>query len=382
MGQVSVVPCQSYDPAVCRQALLDVLEPLGGLGFVKPGMRIGIKANLVSFMKPEAAATTHPVLLGELARLICQRGGKPVIGDSPGGLYTAAYVKNVYRATGMYDTLPAGAELNMDFTQRQASFPGAAVAGTFQYTAWLDGCDAIIDFCKLKSHGMMGMSAAAKNMFGAIPGTMKPEYHYKYPNPADFARMLVDLDEYFRPVLSLADAVVGMGGNGPTAGDPKPMGALLASPSPHALDLACAHLIGLEREDVPTLQAAYERGLIPARWEELSIAGDLEALVVRDFRNIRAKNDILFWRQGKNPLQRLGGRVIRACLSARPRLRREECVGCGKCAQICPAKAITMRENRSVIDRGRCIRCFCCQEFCPKGAMKVSRPAVARMLNR
>ena len=31
--------------------------------------------------------------------------------------------------------------------------------------------DAIIDFCKLKSHGMMTMSAAVKNLFGTIPGT-------------------------------------------------------------------------------------------------------------------------------------------------------------------------------------------------------------------
>ena len=34
--------------------------------------------------------------------------------------------------------------------------------------------DAIINFCKLKTHGMMGMSAATKNLFGTIPGTQNP----------------------------------------------------------------------------------------------------------------------------------------------------------------------------------------------------------------
>ncbi len=388
MADVAIVSCPGYEPAACRQALLDALAPVDGLGFVRPGMRVGVKANLVSFMKPEAGATTHPVLLSELTKLLLERGaGSVVIGDSPGGLYTAAYVKNVYRATGMHEVEKAGAELNMDFSQKEAECPEGKVAKRFTYTGWLDGCDALIDFCKLKSHGMMSMSAAAKNMFGAIPGTLKPEYHYKYPNAADFARMIVDLDEYFKPALSIVDGIVGMDGNGPTMGDAKPMGILGASQSPHALDLVCAHLIGLEREDVPTLEAARERGLIPASWRELEIAGDVEALRVPDFNNIRTKSDVVFFGEmllgeGNSPFKRAFAKLMQKALSSRPAPAAGECVGCGKCAEICPAKAIAMRRGLPHIDRSRCIRCFCCQEFCPKGAMKVARPAIARMLNR
>ena len=382
MTQVSVVSCACYDGVVCRRALEEVLAPLGGLDFVRPGMRVAIKANLVSFMKPEEAATTHPVLLAELVKLLRERGAEVVIGDSPGGLYTAAYVKNVYRATGMYEVEKAGAVLNEDFSQKTAEYPEAAVAHSFQYTAWLDGCDCIIDFCKLKSHGMMGMTAAAKNMFGVIPGTMKPEYHCKYPDPRNFARMLVDLDEYFKPVLSIVDGVIGMEGNGPTAGKPRYIGVVAASPSPHALDLVCAKLIGLRREDVPTLEAAYERGLIPADWHELSVTGDVEKLALTDFDNIRTKNDLLFKNTFHGKLGEWFGKLVQACLASEPRVKKDECVGCGKCGQICPASAISMKKGVPVIDRTRCIHCFCCQEFCPKGAMKVSRPLVARILNR
>lgn len=382
MERVVLTPCTCYDEAVCRRALLQVLEPIGGLELFQSGMRVAIKANLVSFMKPDAAATTHPVLLAELVKLLRERNVEVVVGDSPGGLFTPAYVKNVYRATGMYEVQKAGAVLNDDFSQKTAEYPDAAVAHSFQYTGWLDSCDAIIDFCKLKSHGMMGMTAAAKNMFGVIPGTMKPEYHYKYPDPRDFARMLVDLDEYFRPVLSIADAVIGMDGNGPTAGNPKYIGVVAASRSPHALDLLCAHLIGLRREDVPTLEAAYERGLIPGTYTELDIVGDAEALAVRDFENIRTKNDLLFKNTFKGKWGEWFGKAVRACLSAEPRVHRAECVGCAKCAGICPAGAIVMKNRLPGIDRSRCIHCFCCQEFCPKGAMKVSRPPVARLLNK
>ena len=76
MAEVSIVHCEKYDMETAEAALLQVLEPLGGLDWVKSGVRVAIKANLVSFLKPEAAATTHPVLLCALTKLLVQRGGR------------------------------------------------------------------------------------------------------------------------------------------------------------------------------------------------------------------------------------------------------------------------------------------------------------------
>ena len=39
-------------------------------------------------------------------------------------------------------------------------------------------------------------------MFGAIPGAMKPEYHFRYPRYEAFADMIVDRDEYFRSTVA------------------------------------------------------------------------------------------------------------------------------------------------------------------------------------
>lgn len=180
--KVSVSKCYQYTLDEARDALVAALEPFGGLDWVQEGMRIGIKANLVTYFRPEAAATTHPILLCALVHLLQDRGASVIIGDSPGGLYNHAYVNRIYSATGMRDVEAAGAILNQDFSVKEANFPEAKAASTFIYTSWLDNVDAIINFCKLKTHGMIGMSAAAKNMFGAIPGTTKPEYHYRFPN--------------------------------------------------------------------------------------------------------------------------------------------------------------------------------------------------------
>ena len=85
MADVSIVRCEKYDMEAAEAALLQVLEPLGGLDWVKSGMRVAIKANLVSSLKPEAAATTHPVLLCALTKLLVQRGRRWWWGTAPAG---------------------------------------------------------------------------------------------------------------------------------------------------------------------------------------------------------------------------------------------------------------------------------------------------------
>lgn len=379
---VSVVPLSEYNLDSARAALSELLRPIGGLDFVRAGMRIAIKANLVSAMAPDTAATTHHVLLSALTEMLVERGATVIIGDSPGGLYNAAFVGKVYRTSGVTECENHGAVLNRDFGEKTATFEDATVLHSFTYTSYLDGADAIINFCKLKSHGMMSMSCAAKNMFGTIPGIIKPEYHYRFPKYLDFANMLLDLDEYFHPVLSIADAVVGMEGNGPTAGTPRPIGCLLASHSPHTLDMVAARIIGLDPVGVPTVAAAIDRGLLPSNVTEVNVIGDAEKFYLTDFETVTEKRSLEFTGNGKNPIKRLFGKIAGAILKTRPVLKKDLCIGCGVCKNICPAKAIVIKDKKAVIDRSLCIRCFCCQEFCPKSAMKVRRTALGAIFHR
>ena len=379
---VSVVPCDAYEPARAKAALLELLAPLGGLDFVHPGDRVVIKANLLTFLKPDKAATTHPVLLSALAELLRERGASVIIGDSPGGPFSLPYLKRVYAATGLNDCEKAGVILNQNTEIREADFPEARVMKHFTYTAYLDDCDHIIDFCKLKTHGMMGLTGGCKNMFGAIPGTDKPEYHYRYPNPTDFSRMLVDINAYFKPVLTICDGIMAMEGNGPSQGRPRKMGLLAASRSPHKLDLVLAALIHMTREDVPTLEAAFERGLIPAAVEELAVTEGWEKFICPDFETIGVKRGLLFTDEAAGFVGKLWARILKAAVQPRPEPRLEDCIGCAECAKVCPAKAIAMAEKKPSIDYKQCIRCFCCQEFCPIGAMKVRRTPISRFLER
>ena len=375
----AVVPCASYSDAL--PCLTRALEAIGGLDFVTPGMRIVIKANLVAPMAPEACATTHPALLAALTKLLIARGAEVTVGDSPGGVWNAAALAACYRATGMHEVEAAGAKLNRNTAYHTESIDGVAMR-RLTYTDYLDDCDAVIDFAKLKSHGMVGMSAAVKNMYGVIPGLIKPQTHYLYPDVNDFADMLVDINERFKPRLTLIDAVDGMEGNGPTAGTPRHIGALIAALSPYEADAAAARLIGLDTDGVPTLLAAKRRGLCSGRLEDIALYGDPDAIAVPDFKKVPRKS-ITFLKGSK--LGFMSGTVERL-LEQRPKPVKRKCVGCKKCMGLCPAKAITMvtRGGRSYprIDRSKCIRCFCCQEFCPKAAMIVHRSAIVRILQK
>ena len=379
---VAVTECRSYLPEVCAPALRRLINQIDGLGFVKPGMKIGIKVNLIAALKPERAATTHFELVCALCDLIREKGATPIVGDSPGGAYNAAALRIVYRATGMSEALQHGGFLNDNFSQKEARFEDAKEAKTFAYTAWLDDVDAIINFAKLKTHGMMGMTAAVKNLFGAVPGSIKPEYHFRFPSEERFAGMLIDLNEYFKPQLNLIDAVIGMEGNGPTAGTPRSIGALIASRSPYCADLLAAKLIGISDAEAPTLRVSKSMGLCPDSVESLEILGDFAPFVIEDYGLIKNRRGLEVLTTPKTAAGRLLAKSLRSLLAPKPVVLKKVCVQCKKCAEVCPAGAITVAPKPAKIDRSKCIRCFCCQEFCPKGAIEVHRPGFARLASR
>lgn len=378
----ALVPCTDYEPETVRTALMAALEALGGLDWVRPGMRIGLKLNLCAAMKPESAATTHPVMAAELTKLLVERGATVVVGDSPGAPFTAAALNNVYRVAGLKAVEEAGGELNHDFETLTVDFPEARTIKSFAYSHWLQECDEIINFCKLKSHGLMGITAAVKNLYGVIPGFTKPEYHFRYPDPLAFANLQVDLNEYVKPRLCLCDAVDIMEGNGPTKGTPRHLGLLLAGKSPYELDRLACYLLGVKEEENLILTAAKERGLLSGdAAETLCTVTDPTPWRVTDFVRsgattgwfVRTPDDPLFRRILKNGIYLL--------LRSKPALK-EGCTGCGHCAKICPANAIMIVNKKAVINRKKCVRCFCCQEFCPTGAMQVQRSPMARLINK
>lgn len=52
-------------------------------------------------------------------------------------------------------------------------------------------------------------------------------------------------------------------------------------------------------------------------------------------------------------------------------LVQEWCEGCGKCVARCPMSALTLAENKAVVDSARCVLCGYCASVCPEFCLKV-----------
>lgn len=378
---ISVCSCENYEYGRLKAALLRSFENLGGVGkFINKGDRVLLKVNLVMKKKPEDAATSNPEFVAALSEILIEHGAEVIIGDSPGGLFNDIVLQGIYKTCGMsYAAEKSGAKLNHNTGSVNMQNPRAKKLKTLTVTDMLNDVDKVISVSRLKAHGMTRFTAAVKNMFGTVPGTIKAEYHFNCPDVSHFAELLVDICLNANPVLSFIDAITAMEGNGPTAGTPRDIGVILAGESPYTLDLAASRIISAEPSSLPTLKESIDRGLCPASPDKLNYIGDdINSFVVNDFK-LPEKHSLHFL--GSNPPKALA-KLVNLYVQPRPTVNQRLCIGCGDCARNCPAKTIYMESRKPKIGLENCIRCFCCQELCPKKAIDIKHPKIFKLLSK
>lgn len=376
MQFVSIERCDDYDELKVYKAIEKAIDNLGGWGkYIKPGSKVAIKPNLLMCKKPEEAATTHPAVMKAVITQIQKAGGLVTIAESPGGPYNLSMLKHVYKMTGAERIADeTGAILNYDLRVETICQPEAIYLKKFEFIKPLADADVVINLPKLKTHGSMTYTGAVKNMFGAVAGTSKTDLHMRMPDYNKFADCLIDIYLSTKPTLNIMDAIIGMEGYGPTSGDPKPIGLLLASTNGFSLDVTACKLVNLPLDLVPLLFQAKERGLID---EEITILGEqLENVAVKNFKIPEHSAD------GSHRSIRRGlTKYFRPLLKPRPVIQSDLCAKCGDCVKNCPPKVIHMEKGKApVIDYKGCIRCFCCQELCSHNAVKIHRNVLSKLL--
>ena len=368
---VALVQAQQYDPALIDRAVERLLELLNIPSEWFCGKRVLIKPNLLMRRQPQEATTTHPLLIKSLADWLYRaKAAQVIIADSPGGLYTPVALRGIYQTCGMQQAAEqSGAVLNFDVGYQTVAAKDACICREFNLIHPVVQADLILSVGKLKTHCMTGLSGGVKNLFGCIPGLQKPQMHYRFQNTGDFCSMLVDLAQTVAPVLTIIDAVDAMEGNGPSGGTVRHTGCLIASRSPFCLDLFLSRLIALKPQQAPTVLHSIRRGLCPDDPSMLRVLNpDSLPLTIPDFVHPQSKT--VDFSGNLPPFLRPAVQKAAKLLSPRPVIDPERCIGCGKCAQSCPAQIIRIQEHKAKMQRG-CIRCYCCHEMCPVKAIHI-----------
>ncbi len=371
-SQVSITSCSDYTYPHVQSAVKTCLDNIGGLErFVKKDQRVLIKPNLLSAKDPSRAITTHPAVVQAVTEQVQRLGAVPILGDSPGGVDRG--IKRVWENTKLSEVAgQTGAKL--------VAFESSGVYGkttpegkTYHIARPVIDADVIISLAKLKTHTLTLMTCAVKNMFGSIPGFRKGEYHKEAPKPKDFAGVVVDIFSLTRPHLTLVDAVVCMEGDGPSSGDPKYLGLLLASTDAVALDMVAAKMMGFKEGEIDTTRLAQEKGLGAESFDQIEIMGEsLNELALPKF--VLPSNRLI--KMIPNFLLKLIGPFV----WVRPNILESNCINCNICVENCPTQTIRKGENRPSFDYTNCINCMCCHELCPEKAIYLEKSRIAKRI--
>ncbi len=375
---VIAVPCDSYEPERVYEAVCLGVRELGGLEtLLRPDEAVLVKPNFLKPADADSAVTTHPSVLCAVLRMLEAYGCQNVrFGDSPGHDVGA----HVADRLGLSRNMPLyGAAFAPMTEETRVSFPDGITEKEFFFAKEVTEADAIINVCKMKTHALMRVTGAVKNLFGLTCGYRKAREHVKFPNASVFARMLVDIHRCVKPRLHIMDAIVAMEGNGPGAGTPTPMNLLLFSTDPVAIDTVFCSLIHMDPETVPTNVQGNAMGLGTCHADQIQIrlldprSGDSSvSMTIDDFVSSFGNPDFDADRQGKNFLITSLG--ILEHFTRRPVIHKDRCIHCGICVSHCPVpgKALSFKNGKGqppVYDRKKCIRCYCCQEMCPQKAI-------------
>lgn len=348
------------------------------------GKNVVIKPNLVTARGPEMAATTHPMLLKAVVRVLRDYSPSSIIlAESPGGPYNEVSLRHIYKVCGISEAAAdISLTLNTDTSAENVSYGGGVRCRVFHMITPIVNADVIVNLCKLKTHSLMKMSCAVKNYFGVIPGIEKFEMHAAYSNVNDFAEMIVDLCACLyekKTLITVCDGILAMEGNGPSSGIPRKMNLLMTSLSPFSIDAIAEEIIGYSGQ-VLTNKVARTRNLAPSDLSEIEIIGDsINDFAVSDFLEPDSSSG-KFLKELPNIF---GGRLAKY-FEPRPLVNNKKCVGCGRCADSCPVHTISMIEingkRKAKINKDRCIRCYCCQELCPIDAVDTKKNFLIKII--
>jgi uncharacterized protein (DUF362 family) len=234
----------------------NIFEAAGGMRrFVSKGDVVVVKPNISWARLPEMAATTNPEVLETVVELCQEAGAKKVrIADNT--------IHDARRCFAL-----SGAGLVAKNTGSDLIYPRSSLMRKIKLQGrrldvWpvfvpLVEADVLINLPVAKHHSSSSLTLGMKNWFGGIGGP-RGNLHQ------DIHQTIVDLARYFKPDVTLIDAIRIMTQNGPSGGSTayvQTKNTLILSDDPVAADARAALLFNRKPKNIGFIRMAQQQGL-------------------------------------------------------------------------------------------------------------------------
>lgn len=356
MSKVLILDCKDYndvDKEICK-----VFEEFPNQW---KGKKILLKPNMLNSRPPERGNTTHPSIIRSAVKWLTSAGAQVIVGDNSGSMgptnnEICAEKTGIAEASmGCFINIsqdPVTVETTSRFTKQ------------FIISKAIIDVDMVISLPKFKTHSLTLITGAIKNSFGFLVGGEKQRIHAISGSYKNFAEIIVDVYQIRVPDLVIMDAIIGMEGNGPSSGNLRHIGKIIASNDGVAVDAIMATMMGKKPEKIFMLKVANQRKLGEIDISKMNIIGELSKI-----KGFKMPSTFICHVAGRLVNNRISGIFFQY----KPAISKDKCNGCGVCAESCPVNAISMIDNIPVINRKICIRCYCCQELCPSDVIELRR---------
>ncbi len=238
------------------------------------GKRVVLKPNLVEYHRDKVINTNPHVVAATIE--LCRREGaaEVIVAEGPGHWRNVEYL---VQASGLGDVLRhykvPFVDLNHDEPVKTPNLGRLTGLEHLYLSRTVFSAEVLISLPKLKTHHWAGATLSLKNLFGTLPGICygwpKNELHWR-----GIDNSIVDIALTRTPDLAIVDGIVGMEGDGPLNGSPKPLGTLIMGCDPLAVDATCCRLMQLNPERIAYLGMGYQRKLGLLRTTEIEQLGE------------------------------------------------------------------------------------------------------------
>lgn len=249
---------QRYDGPL-RETIRDGLLAVGLDPATLRDKRVLLKPNLVEPYKTAPHITTHPSVVVAAIEVFRGWGAEVKVGEAPGhvrdtemALYNSGYREALDDAGVEFADLNYEEARFVENVGRASNLPGLF------FPRSIIEADLVVSMPKMKTHHWAGYTASMKNLYGILPGIK-----YGWPkNVLHFAGIpetVFDINATVGKTIAIVDGIVGMDGDGPIMGNPKPLGVLVIGGNVAAVDATVGRLMHIDPRQVEYLQLAANR---------------------------------------------------------------------------------------------------------------------------